>query len=92
MYESRTTAEFNCEELAGLLATERITAKMPAVRLEQLTMEMSPIVDKPAEEPSAPAYARGGTALPFPAFPRFAVIAISAALTVITVLGLATVI
>jgi hypothetical protein len=93
MYESRITAELKCEELAGLLATERTTAQMPAVTLEKLTLEMVPIVEMPPAEPTEPTppvYARGGTALPVPRFPRVAVIAISAALTVITALGLAT--
>lgn len=91
MHESRTTAEFKCEELAGLLATERVTARMPAVTLELLTLQITPA---PAEEPIAPvaAYVRGGTALPRPGFPRLAVIAISAALTVISVIGVVTVI
>jgi len=88
MDQSRTTAEIKCEELAGLLATERITAQMPAVTLEELTLQITPIRETPLV-PVPLVYARGGTALPAP-FPRFAVIAISAALTVITALGLAT--
>jgi len=76
MTEPRTTAQYNTEELMGLIATsadghDRITARMPAVTLEELLRQ----------EP--PAYARGGTALPARRFPRAAVIAISCALTVI---------
>lgn len=93
MQALRTTAEIKCEDLAGLLATERITARMPAVTLEKLTMEMAPIVVEPAPEPviAAPPYARGGTALPEPkpSLQRLAIVAISAALTVITALGIA---
>ncbi|HET9988526.1 MAG TPA: hypothetical protein VFQ65_08395 [Kofleriaceae bacterium] len=81
MTEARTTAEYNTEELMGLIATsagnDRITARMPAVTLEELLRQ----------EP--PAYASGGTALPVVSrFPRAAVIAISCALTVILCLGL----
>lgn len=81
MTEPRTTAQYNTEELMGLIATsadvgDRITARMPAVTLEDLL------------RPEAPAYARGGTSLPLPKFPRAAVIMISCALTVIMALGL----
>jgi len=80
MTELRTTAEYNTQDLMSLIATsgsnDRITAKMPAVTLEELL--------KP--EPLA-SYATGGTtALPLHVFPRGAVIAISAALTVLFVL------
>jgi len=80
MTELRTTAEYNTQELMGLIATsgsnDRITARMPAVTLEELL--------KP--EPLA-AYVTGGTtALPLHVFPRAVVIAISAALTVLFVL------
>jgi len=80
MIEPRTTAEYNTEELMALIATsannDRVTARMPAVTLDELL------------RPEPPAYATGGTtALPHP-FPRVAVIAISCALTVITALGL----
>jgi hypothetical protein len=81
MTEPRTTAQYDTEELMALIATsacnDRITARMPAVTLDELLRR----------EP--PAYARGGTALPLPKFPRAAVIAISCALTVIMALGLA---
>lgn len=91
MQALRTTAEIKCEDLAGLLATERITARMPAVTLEKLTMEMAPIKLEPEEPVPPPVYARGGTALPEPkpSFQRLAVVAISAALTVLTALGIA---
>ena len=82
MTEPRTTAQYTTEELMGLIATsadgsDRITARMSAVTLEDLLRS----------EP--PAYARGGTALPLREFPRAAVIMISCALTVIMALGLA---
>jgi hypothetical protein len=82
MTEPRTTAEYNTEELMALIATsacnDRITARMPAVTLDELL------------RPGPPAYATGGTtALPVRTFPRMAVIAISCALTVIVALGLA---
>ncbi|HEY6033259.1 MAG TPA: hypothetical protein VIV58_03340 [Kofleriaceae bacterium] len=79
MTEARITAQYNTEELMGLIATsaanDRVTARMPAVKLEELL------------RPEPPAYARGGTALPpIHVFPRAAVIAISCALTVLLVL------
>jgi hypothetical protein len=82
MTEPRTTAQYNTAELMGLIATsadggDRITARMPAVTLEDLLRL------------EAPAYARGGTAIPLRKFPRAAVIVISCALTVIMALSLA---
>jgi hypothetical protein len=81
MIEPRTTAEYNTEELMALIATtacnDRITARMPAVTLDELL------------RPEPPAYATGGTTtLPARGFPRAAVIMISCALTVIMALGL----
>ena len=81
MTEPRTTAQYNTQDLMGLIATsadsnDRITARMPAVTLEELL------------RPELAAYARGGTALPVRRFPRAVVIAISCALTVILCLGL----
>lgn len=80
MTEPRTTAEYNTEELMALIATtacqDRITARMPAVTLDELLRP-------------EPAYATGGTTtLPARGFPRAAVIMISCALTVIMALGL----
>lgn len=78
MTEARITSQYSTEELMGLIATsaanDRVTARMPAVTLEELL------------RPEPPAYASGGTALPLHAFPRAAVIALSCALTVLIAL------
>ncbi len=96
MHAIRTTAEIKSEDLAGLLATsagaDRVTTRMPAVTLEQLlTVETAPPTPPYGYEvPVIPAAT--GTSLEEPPYRRIVVIAVSAAVTLISVLGIATVI
>lgn len=89
MREARITAEIECEELAGLIATtarvDRITAQMPIVTLERLreiTMTFPSL--GPSFIPEG-----GGTTLPAPPRHRLVVIATSALVTMAMALGLA---
>jgi hypothetical protein len=78
MHVARTTAEMKCEDLAGLLATSAGMNERITARMPAVTLEKLLTVEM--------------TPIASPRYHRIAVIAVSAAVTVITVLGIATVI